>query len=201
VSHARRTIALGLALLVALVTLATPVAAQVYRWTDDRGDIYLTTDERRIPAQYRDRVQVLESSPREPADGTDEASSGPRSSDTVIVEPGTPIIAEAHVNGVAARLLVDTGATRTLIATAILSQAGIDVTQGRAVGIRGVGGAVTAIEVTVPRLDVAGTQVGPLTVIAHDVPGLEADGLLGRDVLAEFTLVVDRGRRRATLTR
>jgi hypothetical protein len=186
----------GLALLAAL---ASPVAAQVYRWTDERGDLYLTTEERRIPPEYRDRVEVLHASPREPTEGTDETAEG--SPQTVIVEPGTPIIAEARINGVPAQLLVDTGATRTLIATAVLTRAGIDVGRGRTVGIKGVGGAVEAVEVTVPRLDVAGTQVGPLDVIAHDVPGLEADGLLGRDVLAEFTLVVDLGRRRATLAR
>ena len=63
---------------------------------------------------------------------------------------------------------------------------------------------MTAREVVVPLLDVAGARVGPLRVIAHD-PGASStagavDGLLGRDVLDYFTLTVDAAAGRATLT-
>ena len=97
------------------------------------------------------------------------------------------------------RLLVDTGADRTLISPTALARAGVDVTTGTPVQIRGVTGDATATLVAVPRLDLAGTRVGPLAVIAHALAGDSIDGLLGRDVLDSFTVTVDPVSRRATL--
>ena len=57
----------------------------------------------------------------------------------------------------------------------------------------------TAREVIVQRLDLAGVQVGPLAVIAHDVGVGGVDGLLGRDVLDRFTLTVDSASGQAIL--
>jgi hypothetical protein len=51
----------------------------------------------------------------------------------------------------------------------------------------------------VQRLDVAGTRLGPLAVIAHALGNDAVDGLLGRDVLDAFTITVDPTSRRATL--
>lgn len=115
--------------------------------------------------------------------------------------PGGPLATEASVNGVPLKLLVDTGASRTVIALELLARAGVDLRSGRPARVAGVGGVVSATEVLVPRLDVAGAQVGPLAVIAHDVPGLSVDGLLGRDVLEHFTLTIDPARGRAILSR
>jgi predicted aspartyl protease len=183
-------------LVVALFVLATvaTAAAQVYRWTDDEGVIHLTTDASRIPAKHRARVEVLEASPREPVES-------PRIDFALPTSRGQAIVAEAHLNGVPLTLLVDTGASRTVITPAVLGRAGIDVSAGRPVRITGVGGAVRAVEVVVARLDVAGAQIGPLEVVAHDVPGLAADGLLGRDVLEHFTLTIDPARGRVILSR
>ena len=55
-----------------------------------------------------------------------------------------------------------------------------------------------AVLVSVPRLDIAGAQVGPLGVVAFAVPG-DVDGLLGRDVLDAFTVTFDAAQNRATL--
>lgn len=185
----------GAAVLALALGGAAPAAAQVYRWTDADGVVNLTTDPARIPPGYRDRVDVLESSPR--------LADEPPAADPMMVRaaPGTGILADAHVNGVPLTLLVDTGASRTVISLAALTRAGVDLTEGRPIRITGVGGGVPAVEIVVPRLDIAGAQIGPLPVVAHDVPGLTADGLLGRDVLEQFVLTVDPARGRATLTR
>ncbi|MBI2207404.1 MAG: aspartyl protease family protein [Candidatus Rokubacteria bacterium] len=179
---------------VAVLIVAGTATAQVYRWTDDAGVTHLSTNPDRIPPQHRGQVQVLESSGRPPAETAP--------SDSVMrITPGNAIYAEAWLNGVPVTLLVDTGATRTLLAPGVLARAGVDVQNGRPVRVIGVSGNVTAVEVVVPRLDVAGTQIGPLAVIAHEIPELRADGLLGRDVLEHFTLTIDAARGRATLTR
>ncbi|HTO13052.1 MAG TPA: retropepsin-like aspartic protease, partial [Candidatus Binatia bacterium] len=106
----------------------------------------------------------------------------------VIPYNGGPLVIEASINGVPLRLLVDTGAERTLITHAAMARAGIDVSSGTPVQIRGVTGDASATVVSVPRLDVAGTRVGPLPVIVHTIASQNIDGLLGRDVLDGFTV-------------
>jgi hypothetical protein len=61
-------------------------------------------------------------------------------------------------------------------------------------------GSAVASQVTVPALDVAGTPVGPLSLIVYDAGLGELDGLLGRDVLDAFTVTIDAAAGRATLT-
>jgi hypothetical protein len=181
--------------LVLLMVTTAPAAAQVYRWTDDDGVINLTTDESRIPEKYRDRTDKLEASPRDVVDSP--SATAP----TLQTTPGSALVTDATMNGIPFTLLVDTGAARTVIAPAVLLRAGIDPTRGRPIGLVGVGGSVKAIEVVVPRLDLAGVQIGPTSIVALEIPGLSTDGLLGRDVLEHFVLTVDPLRGRATLTR
>jgi predicted aspartyl protease len=180
--------------LLVLASWASPAAAQVYRWTDDEGVVHLTTDAARIPPKYRDIADKLEASPRD-------AVEPPAAAPTVRAAPGSAILTDAHVNGVPLTFLVDTGASGTGISPAILARDGIDSTGGRPIGLVGVGGSVRAVEVDIPRLDLAGAQIGPLAVVVLEIPGLTADGLLGRDVLEHFVLTVDPVRGRATLTR
>ncbi len=117
----------------------------------------------------------------------------------VIPYTGGPLMVDAAINGVTLRLLVDTGAERTLITHAALARAGIDVSSGTPVQIRGVTGDAAATVVSIPRLDVAGVRLGPLPVIVHTIANQNIDGLLGRDVLDGFTVTVDAAAQRATL--
>jgi len=123
----------------------------------------------------------------------------PAPSGVVVPYSGGPLIVDASLNGVALRMLLDTGADRTLISPEALARAGLDASQGTPVQIRGVTGEAQAVLVSVPRLDVAGAQVGPVAVIAHAITNSGVDGLLGRDVLDAFTVTVDSASRRATL--
>ena len=132
------------------------------------------------------------------------------------VTPGAPITVEARLNGVPLTLIVDTGADRTVISPEVIERAGIGGQAGRAVQVVGVTGTSTATLVTVPLLDVAGARIGPLVVVAYALPATfrgtgssdgaggsaagAVDGLLGRDVLDAFTLSLDVGSGRATLT-
>ncbi len=149
--------------------------------------VHYTTDQDSIPETFRATAREL--------DSARSASPPPE------VEPrdipaamAGPILAPASLNGVGVTLLVDTGADRTVIAPDVLTRAGVDATAGREVRIVGVGGSAEAREIVVERLDVGGVRLGPITVIAHDVSGSGADGLLGRDLLGYFNLTVDGGR-------
>jgi aspartyl protease/uncharacterized protein DUF4124 len=186
----------GFAALATIIALATtPAAAQLYRWTDNEGTVHYTSDLATIPLPYREGVKDIGS----PTPGPEEETT-PEPRDVVIPYTGGPLIVDASLNGVSLRLLLDTGAERTLISPTAMTRAGFNVAAGTSVKIRGVTGDATAIMVSVARLDVAGARVGPLEVIVHALAGESVDGLLGRDVLDAFTVTVDAPNGRALLT-
>jgi Aspartyl protease/Domain of unknown function (DUF4124) len=169
--------------------------AQLYRWTDAAGTVFYTTDLATIPPAYRDSARDIGA----PTPGPPSAPSPPAETGVSIPYTGGPLVVNASLNGVPLRLIVDTGADRTLISPAAMARAGFDVTQGAAVQIRGVTGDAVATLVSVPRLDLAGTQVGPVAVVVHALAGQGVDGLLGRDVLDAFTVTMDAASQRAIL--
>jgi hypothetical protein len=183
-----------LAALLAAVLWPLAADAQLYRWKDASGVVHYTGDLASIPPAFRDSVQDVGSPQARPPEPASTIGS------TIIpFATGAPILAAAAVNGVPVTLMVDTGAERTLISPRALARTGLTLEGGRPVRIVGVTGAAGAREVVVPRLDLAGTQVGPLAIIVHDGSFGGADGLLGRDVLDAFTLTVDAAAGQAIL--
>jgi predicted aspartyl protease len=183
-----------------LLLMAGPAGAQLYQWTDAEGVVRYTNDPATIPPAYREAARDIGSPrPRPPEPRSPEPR--PAVESTVIpFTAGGPIRAAVSLNGTPLSLMVDTGADRTVIAPAALARAGFEAAGGREVHIQGVTGSAAAREVVVERLDLAGTRVGPLTVIAHDIGVGGVDGLLGRDVLDTFTLTIDAAAGRAVLT-
>ena len=183
-----------------LVTMAltTSAAAELYQWTDSAGVRHYTSDPTTIPEAYREAARDM-GSPRVREVPAGEARRG--------VDPGVmrftsgaPVVAAVLINGVAMRLIVDTGADRTVISPAAAARTGLAVDAGRSLRVVWVTGGTTANETVVTHMDVAGARVGPLRVIVLDTPADSLDGLLGRDVLDFFTLTVDSRAGRATLT-
>ena len=195
----RGMIGASVLLLVALALAAsvTPAVAELYQWTDASGVRYYTSDLASIPEAYRPSVRDI-GSPRlrepPPVETHRDADSGVMS-----FGAGGPIVAGVEINGAALRLVVDTGAERTMISPAAMARAGLSAEGGRPVRILGVTGSAVGIELVVPQMDVAGARVGPLQVVVHDARVGDADGLLGRDVLDFFTLTVDSTAGRAIL--
>jgi hypothetical protein len=184
--------------LLATAALATSAAAELYQWTDGEGVRHYTSDRATIPEAYREGARDM-GSPRVREVPAGESGRGV---DTGVMRftSGAPVVAAVLVNGVAMRLMIDTGADRTVISQAAAARTGLAVDAGRSVRVLGVTGSATASEMLVTQMDVAGTRVGPLRVIVLDTPADSLDGLLGRDVLDFFTLTVDSRAGRATLT-
>lgn len=116
---------------------------------------------------------------------------------------GTVILVPALLNGVPATLLLDTGATTTIVRPALAQRAGIEVPPDapKMIGVV-VGGQrislplVRARALSVGEAVVEGIDVGVFDGMAH-MPGV--DGLLGGNFLNHFKVTIDRENRRLTL--
>jgi hypothetical protein len=196
-----------LALLSMLVVGSGRAEADLYRWTDANGVVYYTADRVAIPEPYRDAAsEVKHPAARPPSAAPDERAADPEGAPPAAgaafewpLQPGAPILVPAHLNGIALTLILDTGADRTMLAPEALARAGYGAEPGRPVEVQGVTGAAGAIVLSVGFMEVAGMPVGPLEVVAYPSPIAGVDGLLGRDVLDAFVLMVDVSSARAIL--
>ena len=132
-------------------------------------------------------------------------TSGDRKRTTVPIEiAGAAALVSVTVNGSErARLVLDTGASSTVLSPALLERAGIVIPRtATRWPVMTVGGKV----VHVPFVRVRSLRVGALTVEDIDVGAFEAfpniigvDGLLGGNFLNHFKVTVDRAARRLRL--
>jgi hypothetical protein len=188
-----------LVLIVAL--LPARALADIYFWVDDRGTRHYTTRFESIPEPYRSTAETisLPGSPSPPPEMP--AIPQPNGMTRISFVSGSPVFVNVKINGSGpVTLILDTGADRTLVKPSALLRLGIsteNATRGR---IQGVTGASNAEAVWVNSVEVGESRVGPLLIIAHETDLKGADGLLGRDFLANFNVTIDPKEQVVTLT-
>jgi len=192
--------ALGIALVAAM---PNPVTAQIYRWVDENGNAHYVDGLDSVPQRYRSRATSLgmRNTPS-PTQTAAPAGKGAASGGTTIrFTPGERIMADARINGRASvRLLLDTGADRTVIAPRALVASGVSITRGTTAGqIVGVTGAADVQGVRLESLEVGEARVTSLAVMSHDINQPGIDGLLGRDFLEQFKVTIDSSRGQVTI--
>jgi hypothetical protein len=185
-----------------LIFMLLPAQAlgDIYYWVDDQGTQHYTTRLESIPESYRSKAIPLSlpTSPPVPPEIT------PRSSPTGVTKisfaPGSPVLVSAKINGSGPiTLILDTGADRTMVAPSALSRLGISFENALRGEVRGVTGVSYAEAVWVNSVEIEEAKVGPLLIIAHDADLKGADGLLGRDFLANFNVTIDSKEQVVTL--
>jgi predicted aspartyl protease len=206
-----RTASLVAALLLVLAARPSLSEAQIYRWVDDKGVRHYSEGIDTVPEQFRKTAVPLElrnapSAPSGPA-----APSGPppagapaaSAARTIQIkfEKGHPVIAEATINGTtAAKLVVDTGAERTQIVPRVLTAAGGLPAKDASGETQAPGGTTGGPTVQIGSLAVGGLRVEKFSVVAQDADRENVDGLLGRDFLDRFQVVIDSDNGIATLS-
>jgi Aspartyl protease/Domain of unknown function (DUF4124) len=176
--------------------------AQIYRWVDDNGDTHFTTGLASVPERYRKSAELF-ALPR-PEPDAPAALSPPTQADVtrITYSPGRQILVSARLNGGGpVTLVLDTGADVTVVSYQALARLGIDWSSGRAAIIHSVTGSAYVTGVRVETLEVGAARVGPLTVFAHNDHFAGSDGLLGRDFLNHFHVMIDSAAGVVTLTR
>ncbi|MCL6640985.1 MAG: aspartyl protease family protein [Candidatus Rokubacteria bacterium] len=184
-----------------LVVAATVAHAQFYRYVDERGVPHYVEGLHAVPERYRAAAVPLSlrNSPVPPSSPSGAAAT--RAATVIRYTPGQPIVIDARINGSAsARLLLDTGADRTLISPRALAAAGVSLTRVIAQGqMTGVTGSDRVQYVLLESLEVGQARVTRLPVAAYEMPQAQTDGLLGRDFLDQFSVNIDAARGEVTL--
>jgi predicted aspartyl protease len=186
--------------------LAAPRAeAQFYRYTDGAGQNHYADGLEKIPDRYRGTAVPLEmrNAPAPPPSSAPAAAVKSPGSTVIKYTPGQRIMVDVRINGTfTAQLLLDTGADRTMISPRTLLAAGVAITRPVGTGsIVGVTGSDRISYVVVDSLEVGDARVGRMPVGSYELAGSGAgDGLLGRDFLDRFKMIIDAAQGEVHLT-
>ena len=167
-------------------------AIEFYRWVDQNGVVYFTDNFHDIPDHQRakvERIQGIESPKNQPppAPSLTKAS-------IPFEKQGQVIIVEATLNKkTAAKFVVDTGASYTVISSATAKELSIDTDQNtQPVTFQTANGLIQAPLVSLQSITVGGMEINNLTAAVHDVvPDGKVFGLLGLNFLGNFRMDID----------
>jgi hypothetical protein len=160
--------------------------ADFYQYTDKDGTVVMVDDESKVPAQYRKRTRTTKVAPAVESRTTPVRLRG----NQAIV----PVRISYRTTTVDAWLLLDTGATVTVISKSLAERLGIrtDGTESRLSQLAD--GRV--IETSRARVD--SMTVGPkmkynaeVAIVPSNGPAMGFDGLLGMNFLGEFRYRLD----------
>ena len=180
------------ALILISVLLPALALAEIYYWVDDHGTQNYTTGLENIPEPYRSNAQPLPLPTSPPPPPELQSSPSQKGFTMVPFRPGSSVLLSAKINGAGPiTLMLDTGSDRTLVKPSVMGKLGISTENARRTALRGVTGMGYGDAVWVNSVEVGEAKVGPLLILVHDVDLKEADGLLGRDFLANFNVTID----------
>lgn len=177
-------------LLILLVALQPyPALAELFQYTDKDGVVVIVDDESKVPPKYRKKSRVSGSS----------ASSGGERHTGVTVRSNrviVPVTFNFRNNTVQARMLLDTGASITVISPSLAGRLGIRPEHtARGMGRIADGSFVESMHTRVDYM-----QVGPkvkqnaeVVVINQVGPAMGFDGLLGMNFLGDFRYHINLG--------
>lgn len=175
--------------LLPLLLSALPSArAEIFYYKDEKGDIHAVDSPALLPEQYRQKTQSVR---RLDADQSRVTMQLQRKGNSLLI----PV---TFNNGATATLILDTGASLTVLPKRIAQQLGL-VKSGE-ITIHAANGAAQAYLARLPEISVRHFTVRDLEVAVHDIPNIEpADGLLGVDFLGRFKMSLDSASGELTL--
>lgn len=182
-----------LSILVCLLLRTIPSsAAEYYRWVDQAGVVHFTDNQYNIPENQRGpakRIRAIESPPP-----VDPPKVAPVKASIPIERHGQVVIIEATLNKkTAAKFVVDTGASYTMISSAVAKELDLDLTQNqRTMPFQTANGLIQAPLTKIESITVGGMEIKNLTAAVHDaVPDPQVAGLLGLNFLSNFRMDID----------
>jgi len=171
------------------------LAIEFYRWVDQNGVIHFTDNFHNIPDQQRpnvDRIQGID-----PPKSQQPAPASLTKVSVPFEKQGQVVIVEATLNNkTAAKFIVDTGASYTMISSAMAKELSLDAGENnQTVPFQTANGLIQAPLVSLQSVAVGGMEINNLTAAIHDVvPDSKISGLLGLNFLTNFRMDIDTQR-------
>jgi clan AA aspartic protease (TIGR02281 family) len=174
-----------------LISPASLFAAEYFRWVDQNGVVHFTDNLHNIPETQRGNAGRLQSiePPRVPPPPIP-----PSKASIPFEKQGQVVIVEATLNKkTAAKFVVDTGASYTMISSAVAKELEIDTEQSRRTApFQTANGVIQAPLVSLESITVGGMEIRNLTAAVHDVlADSRVAGLLGLNFLSNFRMDID----------
>jgi len=182
-----RLFIITLSLMLSLPALSRPTRADFFQYTDQSGTVVMVDDESKIPAKYRKKTRT-----------TKAGSAAEIKSTSVRLTRGNQALVPVRLSyrntTVDAWLLLDTGATVTMISSSLADRLGIKTasTESRLAQVAD-GRVVQTFRTRIDSL-----AVGPklmynaeVAIMPSDGPAMGFDGLLGMSFLGDFRYHLD----------
>ena len=181
-------------LLVCLLLLrpAPPRAAEYYRWTDQNGVVHFTDNLQNVPEKQRGPATRIKANDTAPA--AEPGKPAPVKASIPIEKHGQIVIIQAMLNNKrAVKFVVDTGASYTMISSAVAKDLDINLTRDqRTMPFQTANGLIQAPLTNLDSITVGGMEIKNLTAAVHDaVPDPQVAGLLGLNFLSNFRIDID----------
>jgi clan AA aspartic protease (TIGR02281 family) len=181
---------------VALLVYSTLLpAADFFRWIDHSGVVHFTDNLHNIPEARR--ATAIRIKAQEPLRAVEPGKAAPATIAKASIpfeKRGQVVVVEVMLNKtVPAKLVVDTGATYTMISAAMARELSIDPQQTqRTMPFQTANGVIQAPLTNLESVTVGGMEIKNLTAAIHDaVPSAQVAGLLGLNFLSNFRLDID----------
>ena len=178
-----------------LVLVSVSYAADFFRWIDQNGVVHFTDSIHNIPeARRATAVRIKAQEPPRPAAPSKASPATVAKASVPFEKRGQVVVVEVMLNNsVPARLVVDTGATYTMISAATAKELSIDPQRApRTMPFQTANGVIQAPLTNLESVTVGGMEIKNLTAAIHDaVPSAQVAGLLGLNFLSNFRLDID----------
>ena len=118
-----------------------------------------------------------------------------------LISSGNHFFVTAQINGYSAKLMLDTGASITVIKSDMARLASININHSKTVVLNTANGPVRAETADVNQLRLGEILASNIKIVVLDLEELsDADGLLGMDFLSRYRFTIDRDRSALLLT-
>ncbi|HSK31674.1 MAG TPA: TIGR02281 family clan AA aspartic protease [Candidatus Limnocylindria bacterium] len=178
-----------------LLLLRLPaIGAEYYRWVDENGVLHITDNLHNVPPKQRGNAGRIQNQ-EPPRRAEPEKKPAPGKASIPIEKLGQVVVIQATLNNKqSAKFIVDTGASYTMISSALARDLSIDTTgqNQKTMPFQTANGLIQAPLTNLDSIAVGGIEIKNLTAAVHDaVPDAQIAGLLGLNFLSNFKMDID----------
>ena len=175
----------------------------IYKWTDQNGKVHFTDNLTAVPPEYRHQVEARGRTPAPSQRSVDIQESPPAplsAADTAVNKHYTVPIRRAGSimlvdvvldNFLQSQLLVDTGATFTVISKALARRLALNLDNAAVIPLQSVSGVFLAPLTKVKSITVGEAIAHDVEVVVHDIAQDSTGGLLGMSFLDNFQVTIN----------